>query len=214
MLQLGYSTDLYECSSCLGFSNGTGYSGRYPITSQTWGCDTCATVVAPVSYYESEGSVLASAEQLQQYLNDLTYKNNVDVKWSSLTDCEQGTVIKNLCINQSIPSFSMIVPPPNQGPANPQSSSELSAGAIAGIVIGVVVFLIIIGYLVWRWWKSTQIQLADYPNAVLELEDFADGDQNVSYTPNPTWAPHRHNTTPTPILGRNANPHQRRVYTP
>ena len=104
----------------------------------------------------------------------------------------------------------MIVPPPNQGPANPQSSSEgLSPGAIAGIVIGVVLFLIIVGYLIWRWWRSTHIQLGDYPNAVLEI-DGLDDDEKVSYTPNPAWAPERHNTTPTPILGRNASPHNRR----
>ena len=186
MLQIGYSSDLYNCSSCLGFSSGTGYSGKYRITSQTWGCDTCATVVAPVSYYETQGSQIASPEQLKQYLNDLTYKNNVDVEWNSLTDCEQGTVTKSLCINQSIPSFSMIVPRPDQGPPNPQASSGLGPGEIAGIVIGVVLFLVIIGYFVWRWWKSTHIQLGEYPNAQLELEDFPH-DEKVAYSANPLW---------------------------
>ena len=158
MLQLGYSSDLYDCSSCLGFSSGTGYSGRYPITSQTWGCDTCFTVVAPVSYYESESTAVASPEKLTQYLNDLTYKNNVDVKWSLLSRCQKGATVKNICINKDISTFSINVPPENQGPANPESSSGLSAGILATIIIcSIIGFILLVfiayGFLFWKKYK-------------------------------------------------------------
>jgi ribosomal protein L37AE/L43A len=162
MLQIGYSSDLYNCSSCLGFSSGTGYSGRYRITSQTWGCDTCATVVAPVSYYETQGSQVASPEQLKQYLNDLTYKNNVDVKWSSLSRCQKGTTVKNICINKDIPIFSINVPQQNEGPANPQPSSGLSSGILATIIIFSIigfVLLLFIAYAFVFWKKYGRISL-------------------------------------------------------
>jgi len=153
MSQLGYSNTLYDCSTCMGFSNSSNPT-NYPLLSQAWGCDTCATVVAPVSYYESiqnnQSPVqMAGADKLEQYLNDLTYKNNVDVKWASSSWCDKGTTIKSLCINSSIPSFSMNVPPQTQGPATPTASSEFPVWAI---VLIVVVGLIFIGGLVWYFW--------------------------------------------------------------
>ena len=152
MLELGYSTDLYNCSNCLGLSSqGTGYSGNYPILTQTWGCDTCATVVAPVSFYESNGSdiTVAPPDKLELYLTDLTYKNKVDDMWLSASSCDKGVAIKDICINPSINNFTINVPPQNQGPANPQASSGLDTWMIALIVIAV---LIVVGGVVWYFW--------------------------------------------------------------
>jgi len=150
MLELGYSSDLYNCSNCLGLSpQTTGYSGNYPILTQAWGCDTCATVVAPVSYYESSGTV-APPDKLELYLTDLTYKNKVDTMWFSASSCDKGTTIKNVCINPSISTFSINVPPQNQGPSNPQeSASGLEPWMIALIVIA---SLIAVAGLVWYFW--------------------------------------------------------------
>ena len=161
ILDLGYSNDLYECSSCLGFSNG---NNNYPLLSQAWGCDTCATVVAPVSYYESEGAVVASAEKLKQYLNDLTYKNNVDVKWSSLSRCQKGATVKNICINKDISTFSINVPPENQGPANPQSSSGLSSGILAIIIIFSILGFILLLFIAYgfAFWKKYLYNVRNY----------------------------------------------------
>jgi len=218
MANIGYSSDLYNCSSCLGFSNNSTYSGSYPKLSKTWGCDTCAAVVAPVSYYESvqnnQSSVqLAGADKLQQYIDDLTYQGSVNTLWSSLSSCEQGTVIKSICINSSIPSFSMNVPPANYGPSNPYSSStSLSAGAIAGIVIGCVVFVLICGYFFWRWWKSrNQVVDQKYPDAVVEnpqpQAEEGDDEKGVVYQRNPAFNSQRISSQPTPILGRHARRH-------
>jgi hypothetical protein len=155
MLELGYSTDLYNCSNCLGLSSqGTGYSGNYPILTQTWGCDTCATVVAPVSFYESNGSdiTVAPPDKLELYLTDLTYKNKVDDMWLSASSCDKGVAIKDICINPSINNFTINVPPQNQGPANPQASSGLDTWMIVLIVIAV---LIVVGGLIY-WVLSSQ----------------------------------------------------------
>ena len=154
MLELGYSSDLYECSNCLGFSNIT--SPTYPLTSEAWGCDTCATMVAPVSFYESNlnnhSSIsLAPADKLEQYLNDLTYRNSVDTAWVSASSCDKGSAVKDICINPLIPNFSINIPPENQGPANPEASEEFPVWAIILIVlvgVGIVVWL---GWYFWPW---------------------------------------------------------------
>ena len=151
MLEVGYSTDLYNCSSCLGFSEA---NNNYPLLSQAWGCDTCTTVVAPVSYYESNGSEVPSAEKLTQYLTDLSYKNKVDTKWSSLSRCIKGTTVKNICINKDISTFTINVPPENQGPAN-SNSSGLSTGILATIIIcSIIGFILLLfiayGFLFWK----------------------------------------------------------------
>ena len=167
MSQLGYSSDLYNCSSCLDLRAGTGYSGKYPILTQTWGCDTCATTVAPVSLYESGSDTLtvASADKLQLYLTDLTYKGKVDSNWSSSSPCVKGETVKSICINPSIPSFSMNVPPVSQGPSNPTSSGGLSTGAIVGIVIGSIIgfiFLLFIVYAILFWKKYVSNKIRNY----------------------------------------------------
>ena len=155
MLELGYSSDLYNCSNCLGLSpQTTGYSGNYPILTQAWGCDTCATVVAPVSYYESSGTV-APPDKLELYLTDLTYKNKVDTMWFSASSCDKGTTIKNVCINPSISTFSINVPPQNQGPSNPQeSASGLEPWMIALIVIASLIAVGAFIYWFLRVYKS------------------------------------------------------------
>lgn len=150
MGQIGYSTDLYNCSNCIGFSSATGYTGNYPLLSKAWGCDTCEIVVAPVSYYESKNNnasqiTLASPDKLVEYLNDITYKGKVDILWASATSCEKGSAVKDICINPSIPNFSITVPPQNQGPPNPQSgSSGLSDKMIVLITALILVFIFIV----------------------------------------------------------------------
>ena len=160
MGQIGYSTDLYNCSNCIGFSSATGYTGNYPLLSKTWGCDTCETVVAPVSYYESKKNntseiTLVSPDKLVQYLNDITYKAKVDMLWESATSCDKGSAVKNICINPSIPNFSITIPPQNQGPSNPQvgSSSGLSDKMIVLIIALILVFIFIVNvsYFLFRY---------------------------------------------------------------
>jgi hypothetical protein len=155
MGELGYSTNLYNCSNCIGFSTGV----VYPLLSKAWGCDTCETVVAPVSYYESKKNsmsqiTLASPDNLVNYLNDITYKGEVDMLWASATSCEKGSAVKDICINPLIPTFSMTVPPQNQGPSNPvTSSSGLSDKMIVLITLLIltVIFIVNVSYYLVRF---------------------------------------------------------------
>ena len=163
---LGYSQTLRTCTECF---------ATLPNLAHAWGCDTCANVVAPVSFYEQKS---ATPNKIQQYLSDPTYARSVDTAWSAASNCQRGAVVKSYCIVSASFDLNIPAPPPPPTPTPTPSppiptpvplppaedASGLSSGAIAGIVVGIFFFiLILISFGVFARMKTLANRLV--PNA-------------------------------------------------
>ena len=102
---LGYTADLSNCAECIGFTDSS-WETKYPILAQTWGCDSCEKIVAPISYYNNVD--VATPDQIKQYLTDSNYKSQVDNLWSTLKMCQQGQVVKKACVDNNIYTIKII----------------------------------------------------------------------------------------------------------